>query len=320
MVSRGVSAAATRHQDLIQAFQVDGLGVRGRLVRLGPVADDILSRHDYPGPAAAILGEALALAAMLAGALKIEGIFTLQTKTDGPVSMLVVDYRSPGVLRGYASVDCGALDVLARAASAPGAAPPSVPRILGGGHLAFTVDPGEGGERFQGLVELTGATLAECAHFYFRQSEQIGANFRLAAGRDGAAARAPWRAGGLMIQRLPGAASDGAGRSNDSWREAELLGASVRDDELLDPKLPPNDLLYRLFHQYGVRVWRPQRLQFGCTCSGQRVENVLRSFPREDLTEMAVGGRIVVTCEFCNAVYEFAATAFASDAPIPRSP
>jgi molecular chaperone Hsp33 len=311
-----LSATATRHQDLIQAFQVDGLGVRGRLVRLGPVADDILGRHDYPGPAAAILGEALALTAMLAGALKIEGMFTLQTKTDGPVSMLVVDYRSPGVLRGYASVDRGALNVLARAHAAPGAAQPSVPRTLGAGHLAFTVDPGEGGERFQGLVDLNGATMAECAQFYFRQSEQIGANFRLAVGQ----ASGAWRAGGMMIQRLPAAAGAGAAPTDESWREAGLLGATVRDDELLDPELPPNDLLYRLFHRHGVRVWKPKQLRFGCSCSGERVEQVLRTFSGPDMAEMAVDGRIVVTCEFCNAVYEFAAAAFASGAPFTNSP
>jgi molecular chaperone Hsp33 len=289
----------TQHADLIQAFQVDGLGVRGRLVRLGPVAEDILGRHNYPGPAAAILGEALALTAMLAGALKIEGVFTLQTKTDGPVPMLVVDYRSPGVLRGYASVDRGAL-----AAAAAGQEAHSVPRTLGAGHLAFTVDPGAGGERFQGLVDLNGATMAECAQFYFRQSEQIGANFRLAVGRESGA----WRAGGLMIQRLPDRA--GAGPSDDAWREAGLLGATVRDDELLDPELPPNDLLYRLFHQHGVRVWQPKRLRFGCSCSGERVEQVLRTFSGPDMAEMVIDGRIVVTCEFCNAVYEFAAAAF----------
>ena len=178
--------------DLVQPFQIDSSGLRGRLVRLGPALDEILTRHAYPEPVAMMLGEAIALAAALAGALKYEGVFTLQTKGDGPIGMLVADVTSAGALRGYAQYDAGKL---AKAiATSPGGATgigDSVPRLLGAGHLAFTVDQGEHTDRYQGIVELQGSTLAECAHHYFRQSEQVEAGLKVAVGaRPGATARA----------------------------------------------------------------------------------------------------------------------------------
>lgn len=290
--------------DLVQPFQVESSGIRGRLVRLGAVVDTILTRHDYPEEVSAILGEALALATALAASLKLEGIFTLQTKGDGPVSMLVADWRSPGLLRGYASVDRAAL--AARGAGPAGA----VPRLLGAGYLAFTVDQGAETERYQGIVELTGATLADCAHDYFRRSEQLGTGIRLAVAKlEDPLGRLVWRAGGLMIQRLPDEESrDGTDdAAEDAWRRALILMSSVRDAELTDPGLPPNDLLWRLFHQEGVRVWAPQPVGFGCTCSRDKVSNVLRSFSAEQLAGMVIEGRIIATCQFCNNEYAFLA-------------
>lgn len=286
--------------DLVQSFQVEASGLRGRLVRLGPVVDEIIGRHGYPEPVAALLAEALVLAATLASALKFDGVFTLQTRGDGPVSMLVADYRTPGTLRGYAQVDLDKLE----AALAPGEQRlGSVPKLIGAGHLAFTVDQGEHTERYQGIVELTGATLAECAHRYFQQSEQIGAGIRIAAGRvDGR-----WRAGGLMLQRLP---SDNPNLPpdeavEDAWRRAVIMMSSARDDELLAPDLEPNALLFRLFHEDGVRVWDPLPVTFGCRCSAERVQGVLRSFTVDEIREMSVDGLISATCEFCSTRYEF---------------
>jgi molecular chaperone Hsp33 len=181
--------------DLVQPFQIEATSLRGRLVRLGPVVDTILTRHDYPEPVATLLGEAIAVAVLLAGALKYEGVFTLQTKGDGPVRLLVADVTSAGAVRGYAQYDAAQL---AKAAGAKMMA--SVPRLLGAGHIAFTVDQGEHTERYQGIVELQGATLAECAHHYFRQSEQLQAGIKTAIGRDPASGA--WRAGGIMLQRL----------------------------------------------------------------------------------------------------------------------
>src|SRR5579859_395761 len=172
--------------DLIRPFQIDAHALRGRLVRLGPVFDRVVDQHGYPEPVAVMLGEAMALAALLAGALKYEGIFTLQTKGDGPITLMVADVASSGAVRGYAQFDPAALERV----TAPGN---SVPRLLGGGYLAFTVDQGEHTERYQGIVELAGATLAECAHHYFRQSEQVQAGIKLAVGR--LAEGGAWRAG-----------------------------------------------------------------------------------------------------------------------------
>lgn len=289
--------APERTDDMVLPFQVESARLRGRLVRLGPAADTILRRHAYPDEVLSLLGEAMALAAVLANALKFEGTFTLQTRGDGPVPMLAVDHRSNGHLRAYANINRPALAALGIEPKAP------VPRLLGSGHLAFTVDQGEGSDRYQGIVELSGATLADCAHAYFQQSEQIGAGIRLAAGivPDGT-----WRAGALMIQRLPPASSladDDA--ADDDWRRVLALQGSLTREELLDPALKPNNLLYRLFHEEGVRVWAAKPLDPGCTCSRKRVRKLLRSFPRAELLAMVVDGRITATCEFCTAVYGF---------------
>jgi molecular chaperone Hsp33 len=294
--------------DLVQPFQIDPFALRGRLVRLGPLLDDILTRHAYPEPVAVILGEAIALAAALAGALKYDGIFTLQTKGDGPIRMLVADVGSNGAVRGYAQYDEAKL---AKAlAAAPGGAAgigDSVPRLLGAGYLAFTVDQGEHTERYQGIVELQGATLAECAHHYFRQSEQVEAGIKVAI------ARLPdrqgvlrWRAGSMMIQRLP-SAGDAQKReaAEDGWRRAMILMSSSTSHELVDAELAPETLLFRLFHEDGVRAYRRHDLVARCRCSRERVERVLRMLPAEELATMKADGHIVVTCEFCSAAYHF---------------
>src|SRR5215467_6877884 len=284
--------------DLIQPFKIEGQAVRGRLVRLGPLIDSVLDRHQYPPVVAELLGELVALAAGLAGALKYDGVFTLQTKGDGPVRLMVADVTSEGDVRGYAQFDAEKLAAVTRAASG---ASLSVPKLLGAGYLAFTVDQGSHTERYQGIVELTGATLADCVHHYFRQSEQLRAVVKVAAGRtpdDG------WRAGALMLQRLPPEAG-AADEVEDGWRRGLALMASSTEAELLDPELAPNDLLYRLFHEDGVRVFTPAAVRAGCRCSRERVERVLRSFPAEEVRSLMVDGRVVATCEFCSSVYTF---------------
>ncbi len=294
--------------DLVQPFQIDNSGLRGRLVRLGPVLDEILTRHAYPEPVALMLGEAIALAAALAGALKYEGVFTLQTKGDGPIRLLVADVTSAGAVRGYAQYD---EEKLAKAlAAAPGGATgigDSVPRLLGAGHLAFTVDQGEHTDRYQGIVELQGATLAECAHHYFRQSEQVEAGLKVAVARlpesDGTA---HWRGGSLMIQRLPPEGDAGKrDAAEDGWRRAVILMSSSTSRELVDPDLAPEALLFRLFHEDGVRAYRRHDLVARCRCSRERVETVLRMMPADELATMQIDGHILVTCQFCSAVYDF---------------
>jgi len=280
--------------DLVQPFAVGETRLRGRLVRLGPLLDEILGQHAYPDSVAQMLGQAIVLAVALARALKYDGIFTLQTKGDGPVRLLVADVTASGQVRGYGQFDA---DRLTQTVSTR--AP--VPTLLGAGYLAFTVDQGEDTERYQGLVELVGATLADCAHHYFRQSEQIDAVVKLAVERG---ADRHWRGGALMIERIPDEATD-LGASDEIWRNAVILMSSCTDAELTDASLPPDRLLYRLFNEPGVRVHRPRYLEAKCRCSRERVERVLRALPASDLDDMVVDGRISVTCEFCAATYEF---------------
>jgi molecular chaperone Hsp33 len=291
--------------DLIRPFQIDPFGLRGRYVRLGPALDRIIGRHGYPEPVARMLGEAIALAATLAGALKYEGVFTLQTKGDGPISMLVADVTSDGAIRGYAQFDAAALAARATIGS-------PVPRLLGAGYLAFTVDQGQHTERYQGIVELIGTNLAECVHHYFRQSEQIEVGLRVAAsqGADGS-----WRAGALMLQRLPleggtesrlAFAGDGAAEAqDDGWRRALVLLGTCTDSELTAPDLDSDALLFRLFHEDGVRVYPAQPLTARCRCSRERIEDVLLTLPPDDLRHLVVDGKAGVTCEFCSTFYEF---------------
>ncbi len=282
--------------DIVQPFQIEAPGLRGRLVRLGPTVDTILKRHDYPPPVAALLAETLALAAALSAALKYDGIFTLQMKGDGPVRMVVADVASDGALRGYAEVR-GELPPEADILAAP------VPRLLGTGHLAFTVDQGDHSERYQGIVELSGTSLAECVHHYFRQSEQFGAAMRLAAGRNAAGL---WRAGAMMLQRLPDHEPIVVREERDeAWRRSVILMDSVTGEELLDRALAPADLLFRLFHEDGVRVFRQQPLAFGCRCSRARAARILGSLPRAEIESLFVDGRITVTCQFCKTTEAF---------------
>jgi molecular chaperone Hsp33 len=294
------SDAVSGPDDLVQPFRIDPFALRGRLVRLGPTIDRILSQHAYPEPVAAMLGEAITLAVVLAGALKYEGIFTLQTKGDGPIRLMVADVSTSGALRGYAQYDAAKLE-----AAQTGATVLSVPRLLGSGYIAFTVDQGEDTDRYQGIVELAGATLAECAQHYFRQSEQIQAGIKLAVGRAGA--RGTWRAGGLMLQRVPPEGGYGviADDVEDGWRRAMVLMSSATAEELVDPGLAPHRLLFRLFHEDGVRVYDTHPLEARCRCSRERIEGVLRLFSTDELEEMRKEGATTVTCQFCNQSYVF---------------
>ena len=285
-----------RPDDIVQPFQIEAPGLRGRLVRLGDAVDTILQRHDYPLPVAALLAEALALAAALSAALKYEGIFTLQLKGDGAVRMLVTDVTSSGAMRGYAELS-GDLPLADAIAAAP------VRSLVGKGYLAFTVDQGEHTERYQGIVELTGDSLTECIDHYFRQSEQFSAAMQVTAGRNEAGR---WRAGAMMLQRLPDQEAIAPREDRDeAWRRSIILMSSVTAAELLDPALAPADLLFRLFHEDGVRVFNQQRLAFGCRCSRARAARILASLPRREVEELIVDGKVAVTCQFCNETQDF---------------
>ncbi len=302
--------------DAVLPFEVASLDLRGRMTRLGPALDEILTKHDYPAPVGKLLGEAIVLATLLGSALKFDGRFLLQTQTDGPVSFLIVDFQAPDRLRAYARYDEKRL----KDGQDSGA-------LLGKGHLAMTIDQGADMSRYQGLVALDGGTLEDAAHEYFLRSEQIPTRVRLAVGEEwrggeGSGPRHRWRAGGMLLQFLPkaperarqadldpGDAPEGIEThtvtEDDAWVEGQSLISTVEDVELIDPDLSGERLLYRLFHERGVRVFAPLALQARCSCSREAVSAMLKSFDPQDRAEMVKDGKVVVTCEFCSSVYEF---------------
>jgi molecular chaperone Hsp33 len=316
--TQGRPVSREAHDDSVLPFAVSPLDLRGRLVRLGPTADSILSHYAYPPAVARLLGEAVALATLLGSILESHGRFQLQTRSDGPVDMLVVDYDAPGRLRGFARFDAEAV------ATSPGASPGA---LLGRGHLALTIEREEDAARYQGVVPLEGESLAAAAHLYFRQSEQIPSYVRLAVGEIVTPKGRAWRAGGLLLQYLPtgggapprdlppGDAPEGAAdatpEDDDAWSEGQALAATLEDHELLDPDLSGERLLYRLFHERGVTVFNERALNEFCRCSDSRVEGLLRSFtPAERATMVGDDGRIGVTCEFCATLRSFDPVAF----------
>ncbi|MBK1695926.1 Hsp33 family molecular chaperone HslO [Rhodovibrio salinarum] len=298
-------AAVRGDDDVIQPFMLERTGVRGRLVRAGPMVDAILTRHAYPAPVAQLLGEALALAGLMSGMMKYDGLFTLQMVGDGPVKMLVADFSSDGAVRGYADFDAERVAALNLDDSAPNA---EVIKLLGQGRLAYTVDHQGAKDRYQGIVELNGATLAECMHHYFQQSEQVVSSIQLTCGRltegDGTQR---WRAGGLMLQRLPGEAGERTVEDPDEdWRRSVILMSSVTQTEMVRPDLTAHELLFRLFHEEGVRVYDTWPLKDQCRCSRERVETVLMQMDRDELGEMKTeDGVVEVTCQYCSTVYRF---------------
>jgi molecular chaperone Hsp33 len=305
--------------DLVLPFRTIRSDVVGRIVRLGPLVHTILSRHAYPEPVSYALGEALALTAMLGSALKSTAKLILQTKTDGPLDFLVSDFEQPGRVRGYANFD------KADASLAGSKGRGDQGALLGTGHLAMTIDPGGGRDRYQGIVAIGREPLLAAAHEYFRRSEQLPTFIRLAVARhfgpggDGSGRGWRWRAGGLMIQQLPreggrrspveGEAHDLSleGEDDENWNRARHLAATVEDHELIDPTLTPERLLYRLFHEEGVRVVPATGLAETCRCSRERIGMYLRRFDAGELAELReADGGITVTCEFCSRKYRFA--------------
>lgn len=285
--------------NLIQSFQLESSHLRGRFVRLGSVLDLVLHQHDYPSAIGHLLGEAVILAAALASSLKYEGVFTLQAKGDGVVRLLVADVTSDGGIRAYAQFDKEAL----------GASSASK-LLLGKGYMAFTCAPvlREGqsvGERYQGIVELEGETLAEAIQHYFRQSEQVPTGIVAAVRCD---EQGRWRGGCLLLQRMPregGINVESATPEAEDWTRAMMIMGTCTPAELTDPLLTVDALLFRLFHEEGVRVYEPHLLRHQCRCSQTRVEGMLRSLPQAEIEELAENGLITVTCEFCNKSYVF---------------
>lgn len=289
----------------VTPFFLPGRSVRGRLVRLGTLADALLTRHEQDPVVTSLSGQALALAAALSSALKYRGSFSLQVKGDGPISMLLADCTQEGALRGYARTDADRLTALLSTEPAP-----SARKLLGDGYLAFTVDQGPATETYQGIVSIEGDTLADMAAHYFQTSEQLACAVWLAA----ELTPQGWRASALIMEQVAGEGGDLAEIHDDvqeevsaeGWRTAMALAATITDAELLDDALLPEQLIWRLFHLEGVAVDLPRALAYGCRCSRAKLSGILEGFGNDDLDEMAVDGDIVMNCEFCNHAFRFA--------------
>lgn len=310
--SHGGAAAQQSSDDVVIPFRTELSGISGRIVRLAATVDEALTRHDYPEPVSAILGEAMALAALLGSQLKFDGRLIVQTRSDGPLGFLVVNYETGGNMRGYASFDADRLAALDLKNVTAG-------DLLGRGHLAMTIDQGHDMDRYQGIVQMTGGTLSEAAHEYFRASEQLPTFIRLSVARHFTGGGWHWRAGGIMVQHVTpeggrdaprpvdDAGNEGlAGETDDNWRRVHLLAATVEDHELIDPLLSAERLLYRLFHEEGVRAAPAKPLRMACRCSRESVGVFLQSFGSFELADMKnADGSVTVTCEFCATPYRF---------------
>ena len=284
--------------DLVTAFQIEGQPVRGRLVRLGAAVEDVINRHDYPEAVANLLGEACALAALVGASLKFEGRLILQAQGDGPVAYVVADYDTTGALRGYCRYDAERV-----AEASTGFARPGAKTLLGDGVFIMTIDQGPSGERYQGVTPIEGETLALSAEHYFAQSEQTPTKVRLAVGQVQTTGAPTWRAGGLILQNIAG--DETRGSTEDAWETAQAYIATLGEDELIDPTITPERLLYRLFHETGVRMFESRPLRAFCRCSQHRIEGVLKSFPAAERAEMIeADGKIRVTCEYCSRTYD----------------
>ena len=308
-------------RDNVIPFQVLPLDIRGRAVQLGPILDDILHRHNYPECVSILLAEAITLTILLGTSIKLDGKFIVQTQTEGPVSMLLVDFRTPGSLRAYARFD---KDLVAEAEKA---GKTDAVSLMGDGILAMTIDQGAHTRRYQGIVKLENSSLEEVARQYFRQSEQIPTEVRLAVAQSltRSSEGKPdhgWQAGGMLVQFLPESGErsrqrdlhggDHPGgrlspefREDEAWVEARSLMATIADVELVDCDITVETLLYRLFNEHGVRVFESRPVKDDCSCSIDTVRSILTSFGPDEIAESTVNGQIEVSCEFCSTSYQF---------------
>lgn len=310
------AADAQTYTDVVIPFAIEGRGATGRVTRLDAVVDTILTRHNYPRVVSTLLGEALAISALLGSLMKFEGIFTLQAKGDGPVSLLVCDFTTAagsdgsvsigGTLRGHASFDAERLTELDENQ------PHDLKALMGDGYLAFTLDQGDNTERYQGIVELAGESLDDCARAYFENSEQIASDIKTRCGLASGPSGMHWRASSTLIRHLPAVGGDITHTKDvtdeersENWQHVRAMLGSLRAEEMLDPRLSLHDVLYRLYHEDGVRVFAPAHITFGCRCSAERLETVIKSFTDEERNSIAQDGVIDASCEFCKTVYSF---------------
>ncbi|KFE35077.1 Hsp33 family molecular chaperone HslO [Thioclava atlantica] len=306
--------------DTVLPFQLDRSDIRGRVARLDGVLENVLSQHDYPRAVEMLVAEAALLTALIGQTVKLRWKLSLQIRGNGPIRIIATDYYAPAKegaparIRAWASFDAEALD--------PAADPFGQ---IGQGYFAILIDQGKGTTPYQGITPLAAGSLRACAEAYFAQSEQLPTRFELSFGRSVLPGQAEtWRAGGVMLQHMPPAspsvaASEGSGdgglltpddildgEEGENWARANILLDTVEDMELIGPTVQPTELLVRLFHEEAPRVFDPQRVEFGCTCSADRVRQSLSIYSARDIAHMTTDeGIVTADCQFCGAHYEF---------------
>ena len=287
------------------SFFINNGAYQGRLIRLSGVLNAILGKHCYPRPVAAVVAESTVLGAMLASMLKYDGLFTLQTQSDGAVSMVVVDVTSEGKIRACAKYDEEHLNQNQKLRKTSGEIEAS-PHLMGKGHLAFTVDQGPNTELYQGVVDLQGKNLTECALRYFKQSEQIDTDLKLFLQAPEGESSA-WLAAGIMLQKMPlkGGNAKSEEEMAESWNEAKVFMQSLNADEVFNADLSSEQLLTRLFHSNNLNISTTRSYHFGCRCSREKLLNTLSTFSEDDINAMIENGKITATCNFCSEKYVF---------------
>ena len=279
----------------------------GRLVRLDTVVNTILSRHKYPRQISGVVAESTALGALLSSTIKYNGLFTLQTQSSGPATMVVVDVTSEGRIRACANFKQDMLDKALELRKSDETELLEAPHYMGNGHLAFTVDQGPNTDLYQGIVDLQGKTLSECALRYFKQSEQIETYLQLFL-------QAPtneherWKAAGILLQKLPdngGKISEDTDALNEAWNEAVIFAQSLQAKEIFDDELSAEDILTRLFHANNLQITAVKKYQFGCRCSRDKLFNTLHAMGAKDIEDMCENNKITATCHFCGEIYSF---------------
>ncbi|VAV92118.1 hypothetical protein MNBD_ALPHA01-811 [hydrothermal vent metagenome] len=279
------------YHDQCLAFQIEAQDIKGRIIRLDRPLNDVLGRHDYPGDVKRELGRAMVITAMLGSMMKFEGILTLQLKSDGIIRSLVSDFSTDGsgsgVVRGYAGLGENI------SADMP---------ALGEGQLMITMDQGRYMDRYQGIVKLQGGSLKQSAEEYFQTSEQLPTRLMVACDRDEGGR---WTAAAIMIQHLAGDTENTPQDSQDQWNTASILLSTLKPSELLNRRLSLQDLLVRLYHESGVRIFTSTEIMSGCRCSEEKLRDVLASLSTRELQDSAEDGIITITCEFCKTDHKF---------------
>lgn len=289
--------------DTVLPFQLDNSDIRGRVARLDTALERVLMRHDYPPVIEALVAEAALLTAMIGQTIKLRWKLSIQVRGDGPARLIATDYYAPtedgapARIRAYASFDKDRLDLDG----------PGFPQI-GNGYFAILIDQGPDMTPYQGITPIAGQSLSDCAEAYFAQSEQLPTRFELSFGRATLPGQPEkWRAGGVMVQHMP-QASGTSPRDRDAitedWNRANLLLDTVDELELIGPNVQPPDLLFRLFHEESPRVYDPQAVHFGCSCSEDKVRQSLSIYSAKDIRTMTTPeGTVTADCQFCGAHY-----------------